>query len=374
MENTLPYSPASAHPPPTKRARTAKTIGLHALVWTLYFFYENGIVMLVDPSSITWGSTLLFFPLNILVFYGNTYFILARTVPKRRYVELAFFTLLLAAVYLFAYALLGSYMRSQKIETFYPIYKESSFVLIRIFRMCYFLTLSYAYWFATYTIKKERQIRKLEEIRSEEVKQRDKLEKDMLRSELDHLRYQINPHFLFNTLSFIYTQVYNCSSDAARSVLLLSDIMRYALDNKTRDGKVPVIKEIQHIRSLIEINQLRFGNRLQIFFEVKDEQLLQYRRIVPLVLITFVENAFKHGDLQDTRQPLVMKIALKDERLYFFSRNKKKIPPAPGTGTNIGLENVKKRMALIYGPEGFHLQLDNDPETPFYQVELTINV
>lgn len=173
------------------------------------------------------------------------------------------------------------------------------------------------------------------------------LEKQKAEAELSALKHQINPHFLFNSLSFIYSKSIRLDEDLAKAVLLLSDIMRYALTvEEDKGGKVILEKELIHLQNIIEINQKRLNNRLHIVYDEKisNKQI----KIIPLVLITLVENAFKHGDLLDVKYPL--EITLSEQANHFlFSISNKKGEGLKELSNGIGLNNIKQRLYLVYG-------------------------
>ncbi|UCJ07066.1 histidine kinase [Chitinophaga pendula] len=262
-------------------------------------------------------------------------------------------------------------MKVAKIPTMYSFLTLKHFLAIRGTRFLYFASLSYAYSFTTHTIQINKELVHLEKLRNEELQKRNQLEKEILISNLNYLRYQIQPHFLFNTLSFIYTQVMKCSQSASRSVMLLSDIMRYALHDHD-DGKTALETEVQHIHNLIEIHQLRFNNSLYIEFEPENDYAFKYRRIVPMLLITFVENLFKYGDVNDPEHPATIKIDVLDDELHFHTFNKKKTSATNMISSGIGLVNVKKRLDLAYGNNKYQLLIDDKDE--FYTVDLTLKL
>ncbi|MEI9957995.1 MAG: histidine kinase [Ferruginibacter sp.] len=146
----------------------------------------------------------------------------------------------------------------------------------------------------------------------DEKKQRKILEAQKMQLEVDKsqanfkfLKSQINPHFLHNTLNFLYAKSLPYSPELSEGILTLSDIMRYALNESNgSDDKAPLKDEIEHVRNVIKINQLRFSNNLHVNFEVQG--ILNDVEIVPFVLITIVENAFKHGDLQKPEARLIL--------------------------------------------------------------------
>lgn len=208
-----------------------------------------------------------------------------------------------------------------------------------------------------------------------EQKQRKILEAQKLQLEVDKsqanfkfLKSQINPHFLHNTLNFLYAKSLPYSTELSEGILTLSDIMRYAL-NEAVDGddKAPLKDEIEHVRNVIKINQLRFSNNLNVKFEVNG--IVNGAQIIPFVLITIVENAFKHGDLQKAEYPIDIKLTVDHNRLYFYCRNKKKSGPKE-ISTGLGLDNIRNRLDFAYGSNYKMLVKD---EADFYTTELTID-
>jgi LytS/YehU family sensor histidine kinase len=198
--------------------------------------------------------------------------------------------------------------------------------------------------------------------------QKMQLEVEKSQANFNFLKAQINPHFLHNTLNFLYAKSLPYSSELSEGILTLSDIMRYALsEGNARDGKAPLKDEIEHVRNVIKINQLRFSNNLNVRFSV--EGVVNGATIIPFVLITLVENAFKHGDLKSTEYPIDIALNVNDSKLYFYCRNKKKIGPKE-LSTGIGLDNIKKRLELAYG-DNYCLNVKD--ESDFYTTELTIS-
>lgn len=194
------------------------------------------------------------------------------------------------------------------------------------------------------------------------------LEVEKSEANLNFLKAQINPHFLHNTLNFLYAKSIPYSPELSEGILTLSDIMRYALsEGNAREGKAPLKDEIEHVRNVIKINQLRFSNKLNVNFEVSG--VVDGAMIIPFVLITIVENAFKHGDLQKQEYPIDIKLNINRNKLYFYCRDKKKTGPKE-VSTGIGLENIRKRLDLAYG-ENYKFIVKDDAE--FYTTELTID-
>ena len=194
--------------------------------------------------------------------------------------------------------------------------------------------------------------------------QRD-LENQRLSAELSFLKSQINPHFLFNSLNSIYSLAYQKSDTTPEAILKLSEIMRYML-YECNDNKVELAKELQYLHNYIDLQKIRFGNKAFIDFEVKGEINNQY--IVPLLLISFIENAFKHGIANDPIMPISLKINIEDGKLYFFIQNKKHSHNRDASG-GIGLMNVKRRLDLLY-PGKYNLDIRDETDT--YTVQLSL--
>ncbi len=197
--------------------------------------------------------------------------------------------------------------------------------------------------------------------------QKMQLEVEKSAANFNFLKAQINPHFLHNTLNFLYAKSLPYSEELSEGILTLSDIMRYALsEGNAKDGKAFLKDEIEHVRNVIKINQLRFSNKLNVQFDV--EGVVNGRTIIPFVLITLVENSFKHGDLKNTEYPIEIKVKVAGNRFYFFCRNRKKGGPKE-LSTGIGLDNIRKRLELAYGKD-FEFNVKDEAE--FYTTELII--
>lgn len=194
------------------------------------------------------------------------------------------------------------------------------------------------------------------------------LEIQNLQANYNFLKAQINPHFLHNTLNFFYAKSLPYSEELSEGILTLSQIMRYALSKDNAiDGKVLLKDEIEHLRNVIKINQMRFSNNLNVHFEVHG--IVGEVMMIPFVLITIVENAFKHGDLKNPDYPIDIKLTVVDDVLTFVCKNKKKTGPKE-LSTGIGLDNTKKRLDMVYRNRYTINIID---EADFYTTELIIN-
>lgn len=186
-------------------------------------------------------------------------------------------------------------------------------------------------------------------------------------SELNYLKAQIHPHFFFNTLNNIYALALKQSADTAPTVARLGELMRYILYEASQKT-VPLTQEIAFLSSYIALARIRYPPTTQIDFDVQGIQ--PDSLIEPLLLLPFVENAFKHGLEQETAAGTVAIVLCQtpDELVLEVSNSK---PQNQNTGetTGIGLVNVARRLDLLY-PNTHQLTVKNEPDR--YQVTLTL--
>ncbi|HTE25401.1 sensor histidine kinase [Flavitalea sp.] len=193
-------------------------------------------------------------------------------------------------------------------------------------------------------------------------------EKQFLETELNFLKSQIQPHFFFNTLNNLYSLTLQKSDKAPEVVLKLSELMSYML-YESNTPTVGLAEEINYLRNYIDLEKLRFGNRLVIEFEVCGDPA--GLRIPPLLLILFVENSFKHG-VRNNIGKTEIKACLKIESgfISFRIENPVSVSDAPSSG-GIGLKNVKRRLELLYGDK---YKLDTIAEAGKYTAILRLPV
>ena len=174
----------------------------------------------------------------------------------------------------------------------------------------------------------------------------EEIAKEKIGTELALLRSQVNPHFLFNTLNNIYALAVTGSPDTAASVLKLSSIMRYVLDD-VKSNFVPLHKEIQFLENYISLQRVRLTEKSVINFTTGGDT--EDKQVAPLLLIAFVENAFKYGISAHQAAVIDMQLIVTGNRLHFTVANQKfqNSQPAPGN-TGIGLTNTRRRLELMY--------------------------
>ncbi|BDD10300.1 hypothetical protein FUAX_27320 [Fulvitalea axinellae] len=196
----------------------------------------------------------------------------------------------------------------------------------------------------------------------------DTLTQQRLTAELDALKNQINPHFFFNTLNNLYALTLTHSERAPEVVLKLSDILRYTI-YECREDWVPVGKEIKCLRDYIALQEIRLKRPASISFDVdvEDEAVL----VAPLVFIVFVENAFKHG-VETVADGAYLRISLKLDKGFFVFNCENNYEPEEGKTPGIGLENVRKRLGLLYPNSDHSLKINRTDEV--FSVKLVMKV
>lgn len=191
------------------------------------------------------------------------------------------------------------------------------------------------------------------------------LEKQNLEHQLEYLRCQINPHFFMNTLNNIHALVDVDPEQAKWAIREFSKMMRYVLYEGDRHG-VPLVNELDFVRQYISLMQLRYTSKVRISADIPRK--VPNSLIPPMILITFVENAFKHGISYQCDSFVDVKVAVDENVLEFCCRNSK-AAASTADKTGVGLANVRKRLDLLYDSR-YRLFICDDSDT--YNVELVI--
>lgn len=187
------------------------------------------------------------------------------------------------------------------------------------------------------------------------------VKKEKLNAELSYLKAQINPHFLFNTLNTIYSLSVEKSDQAPAAVVELSSMMRHVLDEANKDF-VSLDKELNYIGNYIKLQQARFGKTADIVYSVSGSTA--GKQIAPLLLIAFIENAFKHGINPEEDSEIDIRINITGNQLHLVVHNKKVfVQKVNEKKTGIGIVNTKNRLSMLY--RGKHLLTINDHENDF---------
>jgi len=196
---------------------------------------------------------------------------------------------------------------------------------------------------------------------------RKQMENDKLTNELKFLKAQINPHFLFNTLNNLYYLAYSHSANTTEVIAKLSQMMRYMIYDSNYP-KVHLSKEIEYMQNYISLERLRLNNEVPIDFVIEGEP--ENKSITPLIFITFLENAFKHGVSANTADSWVkISVKLKGNECIYTVENSKLKSLDNKEKSGIGLQNVKRRLELSY-PDKYTLKTDDQSDRYFVQLNL----
>jgi len=341
----------------------------HCIAWALFIIYEVSGVYFITRRPTAFLDYFVHYSINIGLFYINTLIVFPNSVRNDKfkfYLAIPFIILELAG-----YVCVGLFsnwvLDALHIKITWSMQTPGVLAVVALSRAIYILTLSTAYWFTVHYYKSlQKNIALFREQMASQKKQLS-LEKEIIRSENAYLQAQVNPHLLFNTLNFIYNSVEEVSEPAAEAVMLLSDISRYSMKNPDEDGLVFLTDEMDQINNLIRLNQIRFNSRLYIDYQATGD--FEGLRIAPLILLSLVENVFKHADCSDRSAPAVINLLFKDDNLIFEIRNRKLKSARISHG--IGVTNTKMRLDTRYGGK-YVLDISDEPD--YYLLDLKLKL
>jgi two-component system, LytTR family, sensor kinase len=308
----------------------------HILFWICYIMFINlmffGLTRIENPTF--YLQLLLFFPLEMVLVYFNFYFLMPRLLFARKYVlygaSLFIGVMMVAMVNVlihFLYVRLG----------YITFITGANFSALNI--MSRAMEIIYLIGFTSGVKLARNWMSHLQWIQEKE--------KQYLETELNFLKTQIQPHFFFNTLNNLYSLTLKKSDLAPEVVLKLSDLMSYML-YESGAGRVALDKEIAYLQNYIDVEKLRFGQRLDVSFETQGNT--ETVSIAPMILILFLENSFKHG-VKNNVHHIYIRISLKveDGWIYFQVINPLSTEDAKRAHEGIGLKNVRRRLELLFG-------------------------
>jgi len=316
---------------------TKSKVLLHILGWILLKGYE--LIFYTSGSNFDYAYRNAFsrFPAELILYYAGIAYILPAYFETRNVRKLAIQLLVALAVATIAYRIGRYYFfpQSRINNNFWQTLAHIPSFFVAPF---YFISIP-ALGYIVFIFRK---------LHSNEL-QKKEAEKQRMVAEVNLLKSQIQPHFLFNTLNNLYGLALSSSNNTADSIMRLSKIMEYMLYNSEREF-VPLGLEMQYIRDYIELEKLRYGNRLQVSFDIDDH--LDDIPIAPLLFFPFVENAFKHGSGRDEGDTWIS-VSLKNENgaiVYIVVNSIASADKVAGTNHTggYGLQNLQKRLNLAY--------------------------
>jgi two-component system, LytTR family, sensor kinase len=200
----------------------------------------------------------------------------------------------------------------------------------------------------------------------------EKTKRQQVQAELKLLQSQVNPHFLFNTLNNIYAQNFINAPKANEMIRQLADLMRYQIES-AKKVSVPIQDEITFIENYLALERKRLIATIKTNFALEIDEKLDAKtvEIPPMLFIPFIENAYKHGISTDTDNFIFIDLNIKNQVISFKIKNKIPSKMRTGVSTKIGLENIKKRLYLLF-PDKHHLTISTDNH--IYNVQLEIKI
>ncbi|WP_088656150.1 sensor histidine kinase [Geofilum rhodophaeum] len=352
---------------------------VHALIWSAFLVFLLLFIPFYDIQLL--HKPLLFFGMFLFLvayYYFNSLFLVPRLVGQKKVVEFIVLTLLLLALYLYLSDLSGWMHMPDKtsVERILPgrvpppPFKPERLPGQEVrpphnpeffpFKLSTGTVLSFLLVFMVSS--GTRIIGQW--LESERLK--NKAEQEKSEAELSALKSQINPHFLFNTLNNIYHMSLEQSKETPETILKLANLMRFVL-TETQQNQIPLAKEIEVINQYLFLQKLRLTNKTQVIFSTAGD--MTTRHISPLLLLPFVENAFKYGVGAHTAT--IIDLALKADKagLVFLVKNSILADHSHLESTHTGLQNVRRRLQLIY-PNQHKLEIIKQEN--WFKVLLTI--
>jgi sensor histidine kinase YesM len=340
---------------------------LHFGFWMLYLFQDVLLIFLVNTTRLqatTAGNLWLSFEQGLVLLLPKllfTYFIinvtLAKVITERLTKRAALISLLALALSILLYRSLSYFLIEPIIYNWTQ--NRPSFLYPLAFPVA-LMDIGFVSGVAIALKQIRQQLRR--------TKLEQQLVKEKLETELKFLRNQTNPHFLFNTLNNIYALARKKADGTADAVMKLSKLLRFMLYD-TAKPLITIGEEIRMLEDYIDLEKIRYNDRLTISFEkeISDEQ----ESISPLLLLPFVENAFKHGASESRfLSSIDMKMKVHDGVLTFSVKNTKEQSGREAATESIGLNNVKRQLELLY--TDYDMKVVN--EAAVFVVLLTINL
>jgi sensor histidine kinase YesM len=335
---------------------------VHLLFWFFYLLFSALNILRFYEDEKIWHimyRMVFTMPVDMIAAYFTVYFLLPVFLYRKRY---------LAFLLLFIISAAGLILLQRTIIYYftYPVmYNETPASPFWYMNWLASFTNVYLAAFILAVIK-------LVRLRFSEQKRLQELKKSQVEAELKFLKAQVHPHFLFNTLNNLYALTLDKSENASEVVLKLSDLLNYML-YECNEETILLKKEIKLIENFLSLERIRYGESLDINFNVKGETA--GKKIAPMLLLPFVENAFKHGVSQISQEARV-KIVLEvvGPHLNFAVKNTKPIlheKDEAGYTEGIGLKNVKRRLEILYPGNYIFNIIEKDRE---FSIELKLNL
>ena len=322
---------------------------IHVIAWISLMLYETVLVGIAFGAFGHPVTYLAHYSINILYFYFITLVGLPWATSRSKQISFripVLFLMIFCLYVLIQYTVDSILISNQIITHIDHVFLDKSAVLKAAYRYIYFAAFAVAYFFMQNYIIEKKRASELETERLKGLIKEEQISRLLEKAKNDFLRAQINPHFLFNTLNFIYNSVHDNPDEAGEAILILSEIMRYAVEGQfTPESDILLSDELGQIEKLLYLYQLR-TRQSNINLVINSE--VSTLRLIPLILLTLMENIFKHANLGRSANPAQMIIAIENAILQITTSNLINHTERKN-GTNIGLQNIRDRLKNAYG-------------------------
>lgn len=332
---------------------------IHIIIWGAVFLLllleaKNLGIFRSDDGSI---YIPLFYGLlsNLFLFYINANFLIPRYIPKKK----ASSYLIIVLIMFFVITLFESILDKFIFINLYSTDEEpfGAQIILNAVVNALILSLSIGYGFIKSWIINENQ--------------KKELEKEKLGVELNYLKAQINPHFLFNTLNMAYSSAIKHGDDETSDIIEnLSSLLRYNL-YECNDNKVSLDMELNNIKNYINLQTKRLPEDLKHFLKIHIDQISSQHEIAPLILMPFVENVFKHGIVLSTPGKIEISIKVSGKHLTLLTRNPIALNKTSTDFSGIGNKNVRTRLEILY-KQKYSLKTNTENNTYFNQLNIEL--
>jgi len=332
----------------------------HFLVWSLFIIYDMIIYNVYSGKHSTLIDSVFSYSINISLFYFHANVLLKYTLNTQNKL-LKYSLVLLVLLEIVIYVLIRfcglKFFIYAHIETIEIKTSNRLFVIGKIWKAVYYIGNSTGYYFLMHDLQQRLQVKRLKQQELKKIIWEKEIKNELILTQNAFLRAQINPHFLINTLSYLYNETRKLAPGAAESILSLSDIMQYALSKEASSGYIKLEDEINLINSFLVLHQARQRKQTQVKVSYDKESLPVL--FIPLVLMTLTENIIKHGLLDDPLKSAEINITYKDSALCIRTSNHGFIANQI-YGQSTSLKNISNRLALAYGERAvFNSNLDS---------------
>lgn len=319
---------------------------IHFLVWTLFVFYETIISGFMIGVFGKPGNYIVHYTANITLFYVHALFVIPKAAanPRHVYWKMPLYYILEVLAFMLILLVVDSLLI--RYTTFIEFTLNYVFFLKLAYRALLFTGLGTGYYYLRKFLKEQEISKDLEKQRLTAIIAHQETQNELNMTVNAYLKAQINPHFLFNTLNFIYNNARKTAPLAAEAIMTLSEMMRYAIKSEDLDEYIYLHSELEQVENLIKLHQLRQNHTLHIKFD--HSGCTHEVKFLPLVVMTLVENIFKHGNLSKASRPAEIFVSTVGGRLEISTSNL--INEHHGKGIRgIGLDNTASRLKHTYG-------------------------